>query len=117
MLMDRQRSFFHLTIWCLLSLWLFFGCLELAELVNLVPEASAEDQEEQDLDQAALYQLARGLKPDVPNLGVPCWASLCAVAAEAPCAFSLRTVHQFKPLMVHGPPFLRLHQQHSVYRI
>ncbi len=106
---------FGLTLWCLLSLWIFFGCLELAEQLNVIPEANTEDQ--QDLDQEALSQLGSGLKPDVPSLGVPCCASVTAEVAEPAFSISLKTVHQLERLMLHGPPSLPLHQQLSVYRI
>ena len=66
--MNRRTPVFSLTLRCLLSVWLGFGCLELAGQFNLVPEASAEDQAEQDLDRDALSQMASGLKPEGPSL-------------------------------------------------
>ena len=116
-LMNRRTLVFGLTLRCLLSVWLGFGCLELAEQFNLVPEASAEDQAEQDLDRDALSQLASGLKPDVPSLGVRDCVSVPSAVTESIFAISLNTIHQLKPLLLHDPPSLPLHQQLSVYRI
>ena len=44
MILNRQAPLFSMTIRCLLSLWLFFGCLELVETLQLIPEAGVEDQ-------------------------------------------------------------------------
>jgi hypothetical protein len=101
MLMNRRTVVLPLTIWCLLASWLCFGGLELLEQGNLIPEVAAEDQDGQDLDEAALSQVASGLKE---------------VSEPAVC-LSINTIHQFGSLMVHSPPSLRLHQQLSVYRI
>jgi len=90
MLLHRRTAILSLTIWCLLISWLCFGGLELLEQVNLMPEVA-------DLDEAALLQLASGLKSDVPSLDAPYNIPLAK--------------------MVHSPPSLRLHQQLSVYRI
>lgn len=90
MLLHRRTAFLSLTIWCLLISWLCFGGLELLEQVNLMPEVA-------DLDEAALSQLASGLKSDVPSLDAPYNILLAKMA--------------------HSPPSLRLHQQLSVYRI
>jgi len=90
MLLHRRTAVLSLTIWCLLISWLCFGGLELLEQVNLIPEVA-------DLDEAALSQLASGLKSDVPSLDAPYNIPLAK--------------------MVHSPPSLRLHQQLSVYRI
>ncbi|TMQ29708.1 MAG: hypothetical protein E6K65_08115 [Nitrospirae bacterium] len=90
MLLHRRTAILSLTIWCLLISWLCFGVLELLEQVNLMPEVA-------DLDEAALLQLASGLKSDVPSLDAPYNIPLAK--------------------MVHSPPSLRLHQQLSVYRI
>jgi hypothetical protein len=90
MLLHRRTAILSLTIWCLLISWLCFGGLQLLEQVNLMPEVA-------DLDEAALSQLASGLKSDVPSLDAPYNIPLAK--------------------MVHSPPSLRLHQQLSVYRI
>jgi hypothetical protein len=90
MFLHRRTAILSLTIWCLLISWLCFGGLELLEQVNLMPEVA-------DLDEAALLQLASGLKSDVPRLDAP---------------YNIPLVR-----MVHSPPSLRLHQQLSVYRI
>ena len=66
--MNRRAPVFNLTLHCLLSLWLFFGCLELVEQLQLVPETGVEDQTGQDQDEDALSELASGLRSDVPLL-------------------------------------------------
>jgi hypothetical protein len=114
MLMNRR---IHFVIGSLLSLWLFFGCLELAERLNLIPETTTADQAEQDPDREALSRLASGLKPDGPSLGAPCCASYASAVATALLSFSSITGHQISRLVVHGLLSLRLHQQLSVYRI
>jgi hypothetical protein len=115
--MHRPTAVLCLTVWCLLASWLCFGGLELLEQVNLIQETAAEDQDGQDLDEAALSQLASGLKSDVPSLDAPYNTSLAKEGAEPAVWLSLHTVHQLGRLMVHHPPSLRLHQQLSVYRI
>ena len=115
--MNQRTRVFGLTLRCLLFVWLGFGCLELAEQFNLVPEASAEDQAEQDLDRDALSQLASGLKPDVPSLGVRACVSVPSAVTESIFAISLNTIHSLKPPLLHDPPSLPLYQQLSVYRI
>ncbi len=104
-------------MWCLFASWLCFSGLELLEQVNLIPETAAEDQDGQDLDEAALAQLASGLKSVVLSLDPPCGIPLANEATEPAVGLSLPTVHQFGRLMVPSPPSLRLHQQLSVYRI
>ena len=115
--MHRRTPVLCLTIWCLLASWLCFGGLELLEQVNLIPETAAEVQDGQDLDEAALLQLASGLKSDVPSLDRACGTPLAKEGAESAVCLSLHTVHQLGRLMVHRSPSLRLHQQLSVYRI
>ena len=105
------------TIWCLLASWLCFGSLELLEQVNLIPETAAEDQTSQDLDEAALSQLASGLRSDLPSLDVPSGTPLTKEGAEPAVWLSWHTVRQLDRLIVHSPSSLRLHQQLSVYRI
>ena len=117
MLMNRRTVVLPLTIWCLLASWLCFGGLELLEQGNLIPEVAAEDQDGQDLDEAALSQVASGLKSGVPSLVTPCGTPLAKEVTEPAVCLSIDTVHQFGRLMVHSPPSLRLHQQLSVYRI
>ena len=115
--MNRRVSVVGLTIWCLLSLWLYFGSLELLEQVNLIPETAVEDQDGQDLDEAALWQLASGLKSNVPSHDVPCGAPLAKEVVEQAVWLSVDPVLQLGGLMMHKFPSLRLHQQLSVYRI
>ena len=115
--MNRRGSVVGLTIWCLLSLWLCFGSLELAEQLDFVSETVAEDQEGQDVDGEVLSQLASALKPDFSGLTIPC----CVIAAIDVVDFSISvSVHgdyQFQRLVVRSPSSLRLHQWVSVYRI
>ena len=115
--MHRRTPVLCLTIWCLLVSWLCFGGLELLEQVNLIQETAAEDQDGQDLDEAALSQLASGLKSDVPSLHAPYNTPLGKDGAEPAVWLSLHTVDHLGRLMVHRSPSLRLHQQISVYRI
>ena len=115
--MHRRTAVLCLTIWCLLASWLCFGGLELLEQVNLVPETSAEDQDGQDLDEAALSQLASGLKSNVPSHDVRCGATLAKEGVEQAVWLSVYPVLQFGGLMMHKFASLRLHQQLSVYRI
>jgi hypothetical protein len=117
MLKNRRTLLFGLTLWCLISVWLGFGCLELAEQLHAVPETAAEDQEGQDFDEEALAQLASGLKSDVPRLGASGYAPVIVAVVEPAFSISLNTAHQLKRRLVHGPPSLPLHQQLSVYRI
>lgn len=102
----------QLTIWGLLSLWLFFGGLELAEDVHFVPETTAAD-----LDQEALSQLASGLKPDVLSVGAPGGPSFPAQITDRLFAYSVSPVHHLTPQPPDAPLSLRLHQLLSVYRI
>lgn len=117
MFMHRRASIVRLPVWSLLFVWLFFGCVELAEQAYAVPEAATEEQAEQDLDQEALSQLASGLRPDVPSLDAPGYASCVAEVAEPPFCLSVNSLHGRGHRCGHGPPSLRLHQQLSVYRI
>lgn len=115
--MHRRTAVLCLTIWCLLASWLCFGGLEILEQVNLIEEAAAEDQNGKDLDEAALSQLASGLKSEVPSLDAACGTPLTKEDAEPAVWLSLHTIYQLGRLMVHSPPSLRLHQQLSIYRI
>jgi hypothetical protein len=117
MFMNRRASIVRLPVWSLLFVWLFFGCVELAEQAYAAPEAVVEEQAEQDLDQEALSQLASGLKPDVPSLDAPSCASCVAEVAEPPFCLSVNSLHRRAQRFGHGPPSRRLHQQLSVYRI
>lgn len=117
--MPRRTVLVSLMSWCLLASWLSFGCLELLEQVNLIPETAAEDQQGQDLDEAALLQLASGLKSAVPSLDIPCGAPRTNDCAQLARWLSFNTVHPLHPLdrvERQSPPSLRLHQQLSVYR-
>jgi len=108
---------FRSILWGLLCLWVFFGCLELAEQLQVVGESVAEDQTHQDLDEDALVQLASGLKSD--NVGLctaQCASSMVDIAALVDTP-PVRSVHRFRPPMRYGPRSLRRHQELSVYRI
>ena len=115
--MHRRTPLLCLTVCCLVVSWLCFGGLELLKQVNLIPETAAEDQDGQDLDEAALSQLASGLKSEVPSLDGVCGAPLGKEGVEPAVWLSLHTVNHLSRLMVHRFPSLRLHQQISVYRI
>lgn len=117
MLMPRRTLVLSLTVGCLLASWLSFGCLEFLEQVNVIPETAAEDQSDQDLDEAALSQLASGLKSDALTLDIPCGTSTIKERSETTRWLSVHPVHLLAPVIVQSPPSLRLHQKHSVYRI
>lgn len=108
---------FRSTLWSLLCLWVFFGCLELAEQLQVVEESVAEDQTHQDLDEDALIQLASGLKSDDAALCTPQCASATIDIAALAYTPPVRIVGQFRPPMRYGPCSLRRHQELSVYRI
>ena len=84
--LHRRTVVLCLTIWCLLTSWLCFSGLELLEQVNLIPETAAEDQDGQELDEAALSQLASGLKSEVPSLDAACGIPLAKEAPNWLCA-------------------------------
>ena len=117
MLMPRRMLVLSLTVGCLLASWLCFGCLEFLEQVNVIAETAAEDQSDQDLDEAALSQLASGLKSDVPSVEVPQGTSLTKSVTGPAVQLSLHTLHLFDRVIVHCPSSMRLHQQLRVYRI
>jgi hypothetical protein len=114
MLFRRDHSNFRLVIYGLISLWIFFGCLEFAESLDVLTEVLSDSQ---DLDEQALLQLTFGLKPDLLGDGriggnsatvdVP-----IALHAELPVITCRR-----QPLSFHSPPSRPLYQQLSVYRI
>ena len=108
---------FRSTLWGLLCLWVFFGCLELAEQLHVVEESVAEDQTHQDLDEDALVQLASGLKSDDAALFTPQYASATIDIAALAYTPPVHIVGQFRPPMRYGPCSLRRHQELSVYRI
>jgi hypothetical protein len=115
--MNRRDSLVGLTIWCLLSLWLCFGSLELAEQFDFAPETVAEDQGSQDADEEVLSQLASALKPDCSSLNVPCCAIAAIDVADSSVSASVHGDYQFQRLVAPNPSSLRLHQRLSVYRI
>ena len=114
-LMNRRLTTFYVPIWCLLSVWLVFTCLELAEHSGLISETVAEDQGDPDME--ALSLLASGLKRDVPSLNVPCCTTVSATLAELPLSRVFTAIQKVQPSIPTDPPPLRLHQQVSVYRI
>src|SRR3569832_1706674 len=71
MFMDRGASIIRPTMWGLLSLRMFFGCLELVEESRIIPALTEDAQEGEDVDEAALAQLASGLKSDRSHLESP----------------------------------------------
>ena len=108
---------FRSTLWGLLCLWVFFGCLELAEQLHVVEERVAEDQTHQDLDEDALIQLASGLKSDDAGLCTPQCASTTVDITALAYTPPVRIIRQSRPAMRYGPCSLRRHQELSVYRI
>src|SRR5262245_25345500 len=115
--MIPRTPLFSSILWGLFSLWMFFGCLELAEQLHIVSEAAAEDQEHQHVAADALVQLASGLKSDVASLEAPCCTSGAAEIAESAYSSSVNIVPPLEQPLLYGPPSLRRHQQLAVYRI
>jgi hypothetical protein len=107
---DARKPLLFVTCWALLSVWLFFANLALAEQMNLTVETSVQDEH-------ALSQLASGLKSDMPSLGAPSGASVTAEVTELAFSLSFDIVPQLKRPMRHDPPSLPLYQQLRVYRI
>ena len=107
---DRRTGLVLVTSTSLLAAWLFFGCLALADQINLTPETSAQDEH-------ALVQLASGLKTDVPS--VEGWLSSAVIATTntSRSLFFTDAVHQIDRTTVQDLPALRLHQRISIYRI
>ena len=114
MLFRRDASYFRLLICGLISLWSFFGCLEFAESLEVLPEIVSDGQ---DLDEEALLQLTFGLKPDVLNDGSICESSALVGLPTVFQAESPIGVRPHQLLSSHSPPSRPLYQQHSVYRI
>lgn len=100
--------------WCLLSVWLRYAGLEIAEELTVVEKAQSS---EQDLDLAALLQIGSGLKSDIPVLNTPDvrLAALNTPASSWFQAIPLRQEHDDPP--DQRGLSLRLHQFLSVYRI
>ncbi len=117
MLLQRHTSVFGLTLWCLLSVWVFFGCVELIEDSQIIPAIAENPQDAHDPDEAALAQLASGLRSDLAtfetlNISLEPGAVLRPAVQNA-----THTVYPFTCLVRHDPPSLPLYQQLSVYRI
>ncbi len=118
MLLKRRTSVFGLTLWCLLSAWVFFGGLELIEDSHLISALAEEPQSSEDYDEAALVQLASGLRSDLSSLDTPNCSSTYP-----------RIIQSALPVPIHGafplmrfvrpdsPLSLPLYQQLSVLRI
>lgn len=117
MCMNRHIKLFQFTLWSLLSIWAAFGSFELAEAIELLHEITTEDATHQDLDEEALAELASSIKSDSPILDAlhdPCDAVALTSATPSLGAVSLRP---WNARSMHGPSFLPLYQQFSVYRI
>ena len=117
MFLKRRTSVFGLTIWCLVSAWVFFGCLELIEESHIIPAIAEDPQKGQDLDEAALAQLASGLKSNLSALGPLSATSSSTLALQAAVSPFVTAVYRFTRVVRHDPPSLPLYQQLSVYRI
>jgi hypothetical protein len=115
--MNRRTSVFRCTLWSLLSLWAFFGCLELIEESHIFPAAVEDAQEGEDFDEEALAQLASGLKSDLSGLEPLNSTSAPSVVVQPAGTPSERPIHLCARFGRHGPFSLPLYQQLSVYRI
>jgi hypothetical protein len=114
MFLNRQWAVFQATTWCLFAVWLLFGGVELAEQAQLTVEWAGEDQEASDQDEAALTQLASGVRSTGQIDLLPC--GLVHTASHEFVDCSEDGSRRPEPL-VHGPPSLPLHQYISTYRI
>ncbi len=112
--MNRRTSAFLLIVWCLLSVWLLYGGLELAEELKIVVKIQPCSQ---DLDMECLLQLASGLKPDVPTLENRSVLSETAEAVEPSALIPAQAIYREGRHEVQAPSSIRLHQYLSVYRI
>lgn len=89
----------------------------MAEELQFVAETAAEDQQGQDLDEEVLYQLATGLKSDVPIFSGPSDVAVPAAVSVYSGSPSLKPDGQPTRLAVRDPRSLRLHQQLCIYRL
>ena len=114
----QQRPVYVMTVWFLLSLWLLFGGLELAEATQYIQENLSDDGGENE-DLEALVQLAFAIKAELPTVikAAPFSTVAIALSPSASGAQAVFMQHQLPSLTVHGPPRLSRHQQISVYRI
>jgi len=114
MLFRRDPSYCRLLVYGLISLWMFFGCLEFAESLEVLTEVVSDGQ---DLDEQALLQLTFGLKPDPLNDGSIGGNS---GSVDMPTALHVGLPVRVRPLQLlnfRSPPSRPLYQQLSVYRI
>ena len=112
--MNRRGSVLLLMSWCLLSVWMLYGGLELAEELNLVVHVQSSGA---DLDMDALLQLGSGLKPDLPLFDNQ--ASTPSLHTADP-SWKLTLTCQIGPIghrSPRRPRSLRLHQYLSIYLI
>ncbi len=116
MTMTRKYLIIRLTIGCLLAFWTFFGSLELAETMASDNQPVTEDQQEQDLDQVALAQLAHAVKSDTSGLDVSMLTSVVEDTAATDCLLPFSGLEPDSRVVLNTSP-LRLHQQISIYRI
>jgi len=107
---ECRRRLILVTCWGLLSVWLFFGSLALAEQMNLMIETTAQDEQ-------ALSELASGLKPDAPTVGGRLGSAVTVEASTGPSLLVTAAVDQVPWMTMPDLPPLRLHQRVSVYRI
>lgn len=117
MCMKQHFTLFKFTLWSLLSIWTAFGLCEFSEAVELLDEITTEDATHQDLDEETLAQLASSMKSDMPVFDAFHFPSYSIAPTSATPSLSAVLLVQWTCLVAHGPPFLPLYQQFSVYRI
>lgn len=117
MIMNRGARIFRLTLLSLLSLWVFFGCLELLDESQIIPAIAEDAQEGQDYDEEALAQLASGLKSDLLLLEPFSSIRVLSAVVQPAVTPSTKKTRPCAHLVRHGPFSLPLYQQLSVYRI
>lgn len=100
--------------WCLISVWLLYAGLELAEELTILEKAQSS---EQDLDLEALLQIGSGLKSDIPALHTPVTLLTTISAPECSLFHAMPMPQEHDDPLEQRGPSLRLHQFLSVYRI
>lgn len=118
MFMNRRFSVFGFPLGCLLSVWMFFGCLELIENSHIVPALLEDAQESEDYDEDALAQLASGLKSDFLNFQTLNFTSTHIPVSLSSISPSVQMLFPLMRVIRHeSSSCLPLTQQLSVLRI
>src|SRR5215813_8207854 len=106
MVLNRQAALFNVTIRCLLSLWLFLGCVVMLEQLQIAPETGVENQTGLDPDEAVLSELVSEFKSGVLLAGDH--SSVMMASGEPTLSVSFATFDPFTRQSL-DPPSLRLY--------